>query len=147
MSSEDTGKDLSAVEALIRREDALERDMSAVKQKIAEHERNAMQLKKKYPDRLQDIDKKMNELKKSWNNLQDLSVKRRDILNDAYKVHKFVSSVKELELWVNDMIKKMNAAPSPTTITECESQLELHQERKAEISDADGSNFSFNLSI
>lgn len=64
MSSEDTGKDLTAIEALIRREDALERDMSAVKQKLNEHERNAMTLKTKYPDRLQDIDKKLDELKK-----------------------------------------------------------------------------------
>lgn len=42
-----------------------------------------------------------------------------------------------MELWVNDMVKKMNAAPTPTTITECESQLELHQERKAEIEGRD----------
>ncbi|KAL5291928.1 SPTBN5 family protein [Megaselia abdita] len=133
MSSEDTGRDLEAVETLIRREDTLERDMSAVKQKITEHERDAMQLKKKYPDRLQDIDKKLDELKKSWNNLQDLSVKRRDVLNEAYKIHKFVTEVKDLELWVNDIIKKMNASQSPTTISECENQLELHQERKAEI--------------
>ncbi|XP_055911888.1 spectrin beta chain, non-erythrocytic 5 isoform X2 [Eupeodes corollae] len=137
MSSEDTGRDLAAVETLIRREDALERDMTAVKQKIGEHERDAMDLKKKYPDRLQDIDKKLDELKKSWNNLQDLSIKRRDVLNDAYDVHKFVSDVKELESWVNDIIKKMNAAQAPMTITECETQLELHQERKAEIDGRD----------
>ncbi|XP_037904390.1 spectrin beta chain, non-erythrocytic 1 isoform X3 [Hermetia illucens] len=141
MSSDDTGRDLTAVEALIRKEDTLERDMIAVKQKIGEHEQHAMQLKKKYPDRLQDIDKKMDELKKSWNNLQDLSVKRRDVLDNAYKIHKFAADVKELELWVNDILKKMKSSPTPNTTSECESQLELHQERKAEI---DGRDKAFN---
>ncbi|XP_055376264.1 spectrin beta chain, non-erythrocytic 1 isoform X2 [Condylostylus longicornis] len=133
MASNDTGRDLTAVETLIRREDALERDMTAVKNKINEHEQEAIILKKRYSPRQADIERKMDEVKKSWSNLQNLSVKRREILNDAYKVHKFVSNVKEMELWVNDIIKKMNSAPNPATISECESQLELHQERKAEI--------------
>ena len=78
----------------------MKRDMSTVKQKITEHKRDAMKLKKKYPDRLQDINKKLDELKNSWNNLQDLSVKRHDVLNDVYKIHKFVTEDKDLELWV-----------------------------------------------
>ncbi|XP_053955094.1 spectrin beta chain, non-erythrocytic 5 isoform X2 [Anastrepha ludens] len=141
MSSDDTGRDLAAVETLIRREDALERDMSAVKQKIGEHELVAQTLLKRYPDRVKDIEQKIDELRTSWQNLQDLSIKRRAILNDAYLVHKFVSDIKELELWVNDMIKKMKAAQAPMTISDCETQLELHQERKVEI---DGRDKAFN---
>ncbi|KNC25934.1 hypothetical protein FF38_03695, partial [Lucilia cuprina] len=137
MSSEDTGRDLAAVETLIRREDALERDMSAVKQKISEHEQNARTLQNKYPERAMDIAQKLDELSLSWKQLQDLAVKRRKLLNEAYLVHKFVSDVRELELWVNDMIKKMNAAPTPMTINDCETQLELHQERKVEIDGRD----------
>ncbi|XP_016975527.1 spectrin beta chain, non-erythrocytic 5 isoform X2 [Drosophila rhopaloa] len=134
MSSTDTGRDLAAVEALIRREEALERDMSAVKLKIDQHETAADFLIKKYPERgAQHIERKLEELHKSWGNLQALSVKRQSILNEAYLAHKFVSDVKELELWVNDMIKKMNNTQAPSTINDCETQLELHQERKVEI--------------
>ncbi|XP_020812650.1 spectrin beta chain, non-erythrocytic 1 isoform X1 [Drosophila serrata] len=134
MSSTDTGRDLAAVEALIRREEALERDMSAVKQKIDHHETAAEFLIKKYPERgAVHIERKLEELHKSWGNLQALSVKRQSILNEAYLAHKFVSDVKELELWVNDMVKKMNNAQAPSTINDCETQLELHQERKVEI--------------
>ncbi|KAL9901308.1 spectrin beta chain, non-erythrocytic 5 kst isoform 1-T1 [Glossina fuscipes fuscipes] len=140
MSSEDTGRDLAAVETLIRREDALERDMSAVKQKIGVHEQNAQTLQHKYRDRASDIAQKLDELSNSWKQLEDLSIKRRSLLNEAYLVHKFVSDVRELELWVNDMIKKMNTSPTPTTIGDCETQLELHQERKVEI---DGRNKAF----
>ncbi|XP_065720346.2 spectrin beta chain isoform X4 [Drosophila suzukii] len=139
MSSTDTGRDLAAVEALIRREEALERDMSAVKLKIDQHETAADFLIKKYPERgAQHIERKLEELHKSWGNLQALSVKRQSILNEAYLAHKFVSDVKELELWVNDMIKKMNNTQAPSTINDCETQLELHQERKVEIEGREG---------
>ncbi|SPP87212.1 spectrin beta chain, non-erythrocytic 5 isoform X2 [Drosophila guanche] len=138
MSSADTGRDLAAVEALIRREEALERDMSAVKQKIDQHETAAQFLIGKYPERgAQHIERKLEELHKSWANLQSLSVRRQSVLNEAYLVHKFVSDVRELELWVNDMVKKMNNAQAPSTINDCETQLELHQERKVEIEGRD----------
>ncbi|ALC43340.1 alpha-Spec, partial [Drosophila busckii] len=134
MSSADTGRDLAAVEALIRREEALERDMSAVKQKIAEHEAAAVELAQKYPERgAQVIERKLQELHKSWAELQSLCTQRQQLLNEAYLIHKFVSDVRELELWVNDMVKKMHATQSPATINDCETQLELHQERKVEI--------------
>lgn len=46
MSSDDCGRDLSAVEALRRKQDALERDMTAVKQKVFEHENDAVQARR-----------------------------------------------------------------------------------------------------
>ena len=79
--------------------------MSTVKQKITEHKRDAMKLKKKYPDRLQDINKKLDELKNSWNNLQDLSVKRHDVLNDVYKIHKFVTEDKDSGFWLRSTVE------------------------------------------
>lgn len=137
MSTDDTGRDLGAVETLIRKQETLERDMTAIEQKIIDDEKSANKLKSKYPKRVADIDNKLEEVKNAWENLLELSVKRKGILTDAYAVQKFVSDVKEMELWVNDIIKKMNSAPNPSTITESESQLELHQERKAEIDGRD----------
>lgn len=137
MSSDDSGRDLVAVEGLIRKQETLERDMTAIQQKIIDDEKAANKLFQTYPQRTEDINSKMEEVKESWTNLQNLNIKRKGILNDAYTVHKFVSDVKEMELWVNDIIKKMNSAPSPSTITESELQLELHQERKAEINGRD----------
>lgn len=140
MSSDDTGRDLSAVEGLIRKQDTLERDMTAIRQKIEDHDKSANELRNKYTKRSTDIDVKLAEVKDGWANLLSLSVKRKDILSDAYAVQKFAADVKEMEVWVNDIVKKMNSAPSPSTITESESQLELHHERKAEI---DGRNETF----
>lgn len=142
MSSDDNGRDLGAVEGLLRKQDALERDMSAIKNKIDGDEQAAKALRSKYPKRTADINDKLEEVQDSWNNLLDLSIKRKEHLKNAFTIHKFVTDVKEMEHWVTDIIKKMNSAPSPSTITESESQLELHQERKAEI---DGRNDAFKI--
>lgn len=137
MSVDDTGRDLNAVESLKRKQDAMERDMTAVQQKIGEHERGAGTLVQKYPDNADNIEEKLVELKHQWNNLQEASVKRADALDDGYTAHKFTADVKELELWTNEIIKKMDSVANPTTIAECQAQIQLHQERKAEIDGRD----------
>ncbi|XP_058824690.1 spectrin beta chain, non-erythrocytic 1 isoform X6 [Topomyia yanbarensis] len=137
MSVDDTGRDLNAVETLKRKQDTMQRDMTAVQQKIAEHEQRAALLAQKYPDNAVNIEEKLEDLKRQWHNLQEASVKRADALENGYTAHKFTANVKELELWTNDMIKKMVSVTNPTTISECQAQIQLHQERKAEIDGRD----------
>ncbi|XP_035773613.1 spectrin beta chain, non-erythrocytic 1-like isoform X5 [Anopheles albimanus] len=137
MSAEDTGRDLIAVEALKRKQEAIERDMTAVDHKIREHEQSAAALADKYPDNAINIVEKLDELKKHWQELQGASVKRAGTLEQGYTAHKFTADVRELELWANDMIKKMDSAASPATIVDCKAQIQLHHERKAEIDGRD----------
>lgn len=137
LNSDDRGRDLAQVETLLRKQEALERDMSAIHTKLVDDEKQANILKEKYPQHADDIHGKIEELRKSWGNLESTSVKRKQMLHDACKVHKLAADVKEIEQWVIDIIKKMDSAPMPTTITESELQLELHQERKAEIDGRD----------
>ncbi|KXJ76213.1 hypothetical protein RP20_CCG010134 [Aedes albopictus] len=137
MSVDDTGRDLNAVEALKRKQDAMKRDMTAVQQKIQEHEKRAKLLAQKYPDNAVNIEEKLEELKRQWNNLQEASVKRAEALENGYTAHKFTADVKELELWTNDIMKKMDSVSNPTTIAECQAQIQLHRERKAEIDGRD----------
>lgn len=133
MEVDDVGKDLNAVEELQRKQEALERDMTAVEHKLNEHGRDTYKLSQKYPDSTRHIDDKLNDLQNQWENLLDAKQKRRNNLKDAYTLHKFFNELKELELWVNESIKKMEAQNKPTSVTEAEAQLELHNERKAEI--------------
>lgn len=137
MSSDDYGRDLTANEALRRKQDALERDMTAVKQKIFDHENEAAKLMRKYPERADDINKNLMQLKENWDQLEALSVKRRQELEDAYLIHKFLTDVKELKQWAQDVTTKMEKGVQPNTIPECVAQIELHEERKAEINGRD----------
>lgn len=137
LNSDDRGRDFAQVQTLLRKQEALERDISAIHSKLMDDETHANKLSEKYPEKVDDIKKQLDTVKKLWENLKNSSMKRKQILNDAYKLHKLAADVKEIEQWVNDIIKKMNSTSSPSTIMESESQLELHQERKAEIDGRD----------
>ncbi|XP_011150755.1 spectrin alpha chain isoform X3 [Harpegnathos saltator] len=133
MNTSDTGKDLPAVEQLQRKQEAMERDMTAIEGKLKEHRAEAQNLSHKYPDKAPEINGILSELQSNWDDLQRLTRHRRDALNRAYTLHKFQADLHELDIWVADTIKRMDESEPPTTISEAEAVLELHQERKAEI--------------
>lgn len=133
MSSNETGKNLGGVEQLQRKQDALERDMTAIEGKTKEHESECRRLIQKYPDMSSPIKAKLSELQDNWRNLHMLSKKRREALNEAYIREKFLSELREAELWVVDSIKKIKGHEMPTNMAEAKALLELNQERKAEI--------------
>ncbi|XP_053986770.1 spectrin alpha chain isoform X1 [Hylaeus volcanicus] len=133
MNTSDVGKDLPAVEHLQRKQEAMERDMTAIEGKLKEHNADARDLSLKYPDKAPQINGILSELQSNWDDLQRLTQHRREALNQAYTLHKFQADLHELELWVADTIKRMDESEPPATISEAESLLELHQERKAEI--------------
>lgn len=95
---------MAQVQTLLRKQEALERDISAIHSKLTDDEKQANKLKEKYPEKVDDINKKLDEVKRAWTNLKDTSVKRKQILSDAYKLHKLASDVKEIEQWVNDTV-------------------------------------------
>ena len=133
MSSDDTGRDLAAVEQLQRKQDTLERDMTAIEGKLKEHEAEMRRLAQKYPDMAVPIRNKLSALTDDWRNLQQLSKCRHDALAAAYTRHKFRAELHEVEVWVGEAIKRMTSAELPTTVAEAEAMVQLHQEHKAEI--------------
>ncbi|XP_054271663.1 spectrin alpha chain, non-erythrocytic 1 isoform X2 [Macrosteles quadrilineatus] len=133
MATEDTGRDLQACQHLLRKQDGIERDMTAIEGKIKEHEVECRRLVQKYPDMSTPIRSKLSELQDSWRQLQTLCSRRRDQLTSAFTRHKFLADLKELDLWVADTIKKMTSSELPNNVAEAEALLELHNERKAEI--------------
>ncbi|XP_012280338.1 spectrin beta chain, non-erythrocytic 5 isoform X2 [Orussus abietinus] len=133
MNTNDVGKDLTAVEQLQRKQEAMERDMTAIEGKLKEHQAEAKELSHKYPESASQINGILSELQSNWDNLQYLTQRRREILNEAYTLHKFQADLHELDVWVADTIKRMDESEPPSTISEAEALLELHQERKAEI--------------
>lgn len=133
MNTTDVGKDLAAVEHLQRKQETMERDMTAIEGKLKEHQSDAKKLSQKYPESAPQINAMLHNLQSNWDELQHLTKHRRDALIQAYTLHKFQADLHEVEIWIADTIKRMNESDAPTTISEAEALLELHQERKAEI--------------
>ena len=133
LNTEDNGKDLTQVQTLQRKQENIKRDMSAVETKIREHESNARNLSKKYPDKNDSIYGKLEEVITSWEKLCTLSSSRQNTLSESYTLHKFLSELRDLEKWSEDMITRMNASPLPNNTAEADMLLQSHQERKVSI--------------
>lgn len=98
MNTTDIGKDLPAVEHLQRKQEAMERDMTAIEGKLKEHKAEARELSLKYPDKAPQINGILSELQSNWDDLQRFTQHRREALNQAYTLHKFQADLHELEL-------------------------------------------------
>lgn len=133
LANEETGKDLTQVETLQRKQETIIRDMSAIEKKIKEHEKSAFSLAKKYPEMKDPIHKKQAEVLEAWSKLCDGSFVRKEKLSHSYTLHKFQADLRELEKWGEDIISRMNASPLPSNTAEAEMLLQSHQEKKAEI--------------
>ncbi|XP_030753943.1 spectrin beta chain, non-erythrocytic 2 isoform X2 [Sitophilus oryzae] len=134
MSIEDVGKNLAAVEALQRKHEALESEISAIDAKIRkDHHRAAGKLISKYPHSEEHIRSKLSILESLLISLTTLKSKRKELLQKAYVQEKFRSDFKELELWVNETIKRMGAYDKPNSVADAKALLELHRELLAEI--------------
>nr|XP_022910961.1 spectrin beta chain, non-erythrocytic 5 isoform X3 [Onthophagus taurus] len=133
MEISDLGRDLNGVEVLQRKHETLETEMSTIKNKIKEHERDAQNLKIKYPDHGRHIQAKIIDLHNQWDELTEMAKKRNKSLSAAYEVQKFYSELKDLEIWVGESIKRMLSQNKPQSVADAKALLELHNEQKAEI--------------
>ncbi|XP_041352702.1 spectrin beta chain, non-erythrocytic 5-like isoform X2 [Gigantopelta aegis] len=133
LSVQDLGKDLAGVQALQRKQEDIERDMSALQNQLEKIETTAAKLVHKNRDMADSIDKKKQEAEDNWEKLEDLSDIRKTKLAESYQLQKFLSDARELITWSNEMISRMNSGDLAKDVTEAENFLQMHHERKAEI--------------
>ncbi|KAL1471295.1 hypothetical protein MTO96_023750 [Rhipicephalus appendiculatus] len=133
MTTKEESKSLRAVESLQRRQDAVEREMTTIDAKLKDHEQDCERLMKKHGELASPIRAKVVEVQENWKRLMGLCNNRKQTLAGAYQLHKFLTELKGLEAWVNDLIERMNSGGLGTNMQEAESLLEFHQECKAEM--------------
>jgi spectrin beta len=133
LSTEDYGKDLSSVEALLRKQDNIERDMSAIHKKLNTHDQEAKELLTKDPPLRESIIVALTLLENSWKHLADLAHARRQRLEQSFNLHKYFDAVKKTEAWANGISVKMTNYIRPRSVAEAEALITSHAEKHAEI--------------
>lgn len=101
--------------------------------KIKDHEKDSHRLKIRYPNQARHLQGKIDGLQGQWNNLIKSADNRTKSLGSAYNKQKFFAELKDLDVWVNESIKRMEAQNKPMSVADAQALLELHNERKAEI--------------
>ncbi|KAJ8384905.1 hypothetical protein AAFF_G00197130 [Aldrovandia affinis] len=133
MGSDDFGRDLANVQALLRKHEGLERDLAALGDKVNTLGMEAERLQKTHPHNAPQIQLKRDELIANWEQIRTLAAERHTRLNDSYSLQRFIADFRDLTSWVTEMKALINADELANDVAGAEALLDRHQEHKGEI--------------
>ncbi|KAI6237537.1 hypothetical protein M3Y95_00275500 [Aphelenchoides besseyi] len=133
LQSDDFGRELREVEELIRKQEKIERDMSAIHTKLNEHDDSAKVLLAKDPPLSETIIHSLKTLESSWQQLAELAHTRRLKLQQSLNLHRYFDSVKKMEQWAQQIRNKMVTYVRPRSVEDARQLLSEHAERQVEI--------------
>ncbi|KAJ1156330.1 hypothetical protein NDU88_009054 [Pleurodeles waltl] len=142
---EELGRDQNTVETLQRMHTTFEHDIQALGTQVRQLQEDAARLQAAYAgDKADDIQKRENEVLEAWKALLDACEGRRATLVDTGDKFRFFSMVRDLMLWMEDVIRQIEAQEKPRDVSSVELLMNNHQGIKAEI---DARNDSFTTCI
>uniref|UniRef100_A0A8C8E5P8 Spectrin alpha chain, non-erythrocytic 1 n=1 Tax=Otus sunia TaxID=257818 RepID=A0A8C8E5P8_9STRI len=133
MASDDFGRDLASVQALLRKHEGLERDLAALEDKVKALCAEADRLQQSHPINASQIQVKREELIANWEQIRTLAAERHSRLNDSYRLQRFLADFRDLTSWVTEMKALINADELANDVAGAEALLDRHQEHKGEI--------------
>ncbi|XP_040180668.1 spectrin alpha chain, non-erythrocytic 1 isoform X1 [Rana temporaria] len=133
MASDDFGRDLASVQALLRKHEGLERDLAALEEKVKALRAESERLQESHPQNAPQIQVKGTELITNWEQIRSLAAERHTRLYDAYKLQRFLADFRDLTSWVTEMKALINADELANDVAGAEALLDRHQEHKGEI--------------
>uniref|UniRef100_A0A673W2Y6 Spectrin beta chain n=1 Tax=Salmo trutta TaxID=8032 RepID=A0A673W2Y6_SALTR len=138
---EELGRDQNTVETLQRMHTTFEHDIQALGTQVRMLQEDAVRLQSAYAgDKADDIQKREGEVLEAWRTLLEACDGRRVRLLDTGDKFRFFSMVRDLMLWMEDVIRLIEAQEKPRDVSSVELLMNNHQGIKAEI---DARNDSF----
>uniref|UniRef100_A0A8C5M7R5 Spectrin beta chain n=1 Tax=Leptobrachium leishanense TaxID=445787 RepID=A0A8C5M7R5_9ANUR len=142
---EEVGRDQNTVETLQRMHTAFEHDIQALGTQVRQLQEDAARLQAAYAgEKADDIQKREGEVLEAWKVLLDACDGRRLRLIDTGDKFRFFSMVRDLMLWMEEVIRHIEAQEKPRDVSSVELLMNNHQGIKAEI---DARNDSFTACI
>ncbi|XP_068183788.1 spectrin beta chain, non-erythrocytic 1 isoform X2 [Antennarius striatus] len=123
---EELGRDQNTVETLQRMHTTFEHDIQALGTQVRQLQEDAVRLQSAYAgDKAEDIQKREGEVLEAWKNLLEAAEGRRVKLVDTGDKFRFFSMVRDLMLWMEDVIRLIEAQENPRFVSESDSKQEV----------------------
>merc|ERR1712223_299714 len=140
--SEELGRDSGSVSALLRKHQNFLQDLQGLHAQVQAIQDESAKLQAAYAgDKAMEITNREREVVRAWNELQGIGESRKSKLNDTSDLFKFFAMVRNLILWMDDLMRQMKTSGKPRDVSGVELLMNNHQGHKAEI-DAREDNFS-----
>uniref|UniRef100_A0ABD2X9X6 Spectrin beta chain n=1 Tax=Trichogramma kaykai TaxID=54128 RepID=A0ABD2X9X6_9HYME len=132
--SDELGRDAGSVSALQRKHGNFIQDLSTLQTQVSQIQEESAKLQASYAgDKAREITNRESEVVAAWNNLQSLCQTRRNKLDDTGDLFRFFNMVRNLMIWMDDVVRQMNTSEKPRDVSGVELLMNNHQSLKAEI--------------
>ncbi len=132
-STQDLGNDLAAVITIQRKLFGMERDLSAIQDKLDFLRNEAQMLVKDHPESASDILARQEELDVAWDNLKCTLKNREDSLGEVSKLQTFLQDMDDFQAWLFKTQKAVASEDMPDGLPETEHFLNLHDAVRADM--------------
>jgi len=144
---DELGRDGGSVSALQRKHANFVQDLQALENQVRMIQEESANLQAAYAgDKAMEITNREREVVRAWLELQGMGDNRNNKLNDTSDLFKFFQMVRNLNIWMDDLVRQMSTSEKPRDVSGVELLMNSHQNHKAEI-DARESNFSDCISL
>merc|ERR1719232_1107204 len=145
--SEELGRDSGSVSALLRKHQNFLQDLQGLQAQVQALQEESAKLQAAYAgDKAMEITNREREVVRAWNELQSIGDSRKAKLADTSDLFKFFAMVRNLVLWMDDLMRQMKTSEKPRDVSGVELLMNNHQGHKAEI-DAREDNFGDCISL
>ncbi|XP_077537731.1 spectrin beta chain isoform X5 [Haemaphysalis longicornis] len=132
--SEELGRDAVSVSNLQRKQANFENDLQTLGSAVEGIRSQASQLGAAYAgDKAREIQAREAEVVAAWQRLLGSCDSRRARLADTGDLFRFLSMVRDLLLWMEEVVRQMNSSEKPRDVSGVELLMNNHQSLKAEV--------------
>merc|ERR1719362_236625 len=140
--SDELGRDGATVSMLQRKHQNFLQDLSTLQSQVTAIQEESAKLQAAYAgDKAMEITNREREVVRAWMDLQGCGDSRKNKLNDTGNLFRFFAMVRNLMLWMDDLMRQMSTSEKPRDVSGVELLMNNHQGHKAEI-DAREDNFA-----
>lgn len=138
--SDDLGRDKISCNNLKRKHIQFENDLATISTSVNAICETSQKLLDGYAgDKANDILNRKNEVVNAWNKLLNMVELRRKKLDETDDLFKFLNMVRDLKVWMEEIMRQMNAGDKPRDVSCIEMLMNNHQQLKSEIDSRTGS--------
>merc|ERR1712025_410843 len=139
--SDELGRDGASVSMLQRKHQNFLQDLSTLQSQVESIKEDSAKLQAAYAgEKAMEITNREREVVRAWMELQAIGDSRKSKLNDTGNLFRFFAMVRNLMLWMDDLMRQMSTSEKPRDVSGVELLMNNHQGHKAEI-DAREDNF------
>merc|ERR1719464_1503789 len=125
--------DLTGIMTLQRKLTGMERDLAAIKAKLASLESEASKIAGSHPEEAIVIQQRINRLREVWELLTEMLKERDAKLEEAGDLHRFLKDLDHFQAWLTKTESDIANEDSPSSLAEAEKLLSTHQGIREEI--------------